>query len=111
MPTNLSVHAYNSHNREVQKAYILIQSTKVKDGTIICTSINDLISKQTIIKWNKNAHCPCLCSHDVDFQCEHERKHEVVSLLINLEVNGFKIMSTIRCILSKDFKTHKNYVP
>ena len=28
----------------------------------------------------------------------------VVSLLINLEVNGFKTMSTIRCILSKYYK-------
>ena len=77
MPKNLSAHAYNIHNKEVQKAYTLIQSTEVKDGTIICKPIDTLLtSKHTIIKWNENACCPCPCSHNLDFQCEHELKYD-----------------------------------
>ena len=72
----LSAYAYTIHNEDVQNAYTLIQSIEVKDGIIICKSINALTSKQTIIKWKENERCPCPCSHDLDFQCEHKLKDD-----------------------------------
>ena len=71
----LSAYAYIIH-KKLQRSYTFIQSAEVKNGIITCKLLNtDDYTKHTI-SWNENAQCPCSRSHDLDFQCEHELKHD-----------------------------------
>ena len=75
MRETLSAYVYTIH-KKVQYLYTFIQSTEVKNGIITCKSSNTDEYSNYMISWNEYAQCPCRHSHDLDFQCEHELKHD-----------------------------------
>ena len=51
---------------------------KVKDGTIIYSKSGNIDQfSQNTISWPENAHCLYSHSRDLDFQCEHELRHDI----------------------------------
>ena len=70
----LSQHAYTVHCI-VQKQSKYMES-EVKDGIVYCYPAGSEGYMAQSVSWPLNKGCPCWRSHNLDFQCEHELKHD-----------------------------------